>query len=214
MTALFVTGTGTDIGKTFVTARLIQQARSRGHAVRALKPLLSGFDGSAPEGCDSAVLLAALGVQPSLENINAITPWRYAQPLAPNMAARAEGTSVDMDGVLDFCRAGIARAEANRETLYIEGVGGIMSPVADTATNLDWIAALGIPALLVAGTYLGAISHTLTAVAAMQTGGVALDEIVLSESQGEQVGLAETKGELERFLPNVKVGEVERATIR
>ena len=127
MTALFVTGTGTDIGKTFVTARLIQQARSRGHAVRALKPLLSGFDGSAPEGCDSAVLLAALGVQPSLENINAITPWRYAQPLAPNMAARAEGTSVDMDGVLDFCRAGIARAEANRETLYIEGVGGIMS---------------------------------------------------------------------------------------
>ena len=92
MTALFVTGTGTDIGKTFVTARLIQQARSRGHAVRALKPLLSGFDGSAPEGCDSAVLLAALGVQPSLENINAITPWRYAQPLAPNMAARAEGT--------------------------------------------------------------------------------------------------------------------------
>lgn len=205
MTALFVTGTGTDIGKTFVTARLINEGRRQGRTLRALKPLLSGFDGLAPEGCDSAVLLAAMGRQPSFDNICAITPWRYAAPLAPNMAARAEGAGVDMDAILEFCRAEIARAEADGADLYIEGVGGVMSPVSDSATNLDWIAALGIPALLVAGTYLGAISHTLTAVAAMKDSGAALHGITLSESAGEQVGLAETKAELERFLKGVTV---------
>ena len=61
MTALFVTGTGTDIGKTYVTARLIEDARRQGRSVRALKPLLSGFDRAAFEGSDSAILLAAMG---------------------------------------------------------------------------------------------------------------------------------------------------------
>jgi dethiobiotin synthetase len=210
MTTLFIAGTGTDIGKTFVTARLIEEAQHQGHLVRAIKPLLSGFDEATPEGCDSAVLLSAMGRKPSFENICAITPWRYGLPLAPNMAARAVGASVDMDAVLEFCRTEMARAEADEAHMFIEGVGGVMSPVSDSATNLDWIAALGIPALLVAGTYLGAISHTLTAVAAMKVSGVALQGITLSESEGGQVGLAETKAELERFLADIEVREVAR----
>jgi dethiobiotin synthetase len=211
MAALFVTGTGTDIGKTFVTARLIEDAQAQGRAVRAIKPLLSGFDETQLEGCDAAVLLAAMGLEPSLDNISAITPWRYELALAPNMAARAEGRFVDMDAVLEFCRAEIARAEADGAQLYIEGVGGVMSPVSDQATNLDWIAALGIPAWLVAGTYLGAISHTLTAVAAISAAGVPLQGITLSESEGEQVGLAKTKAELKRFLAGASVASVARA---
>lgn len=211
MTALFVTGTGTDIGKTFVTAGLIEDARQQGRAARAIKPLLSGFDQTQPEGCDSAILLAAMGKEASFDNIHAITPWRYRAPLAPNMAARAEGGAVDMDAVLDFCHAEIARAAADGAALYIEGVGGVMSPVSDHATNLDWITRLGIPAWLVAGTYLGAISHTLTAVAAMNAAGADLQGITLSESAGEQVGLAETKAELERFLKGITLECVTRA---
>ena len=212
MTALFVTGTGTDIGKTYVTARLIEDSRGQGRAVRALKPMLSGFDALAPEGCDSAILLAAMGREPSIGNISLITPWRYRAPLAPNMAARAEGASVDMDAVVEFCRAEMARADADGADLFIEGVGGVMSPVSDQATNLDWIGALDIPALLVAGTYLGAISHTLTAGAAMMEAGARLQGITLSESEGEQVGLAETKAELERFLKGVTLECVARAS--
>ena len=211
MTAVFVTGTGTEIGKTFVTTQLIGQLRAEGRAVRALKPLISGFDAAAPEGSDAAVLLAAMGLDANAENIAAISPWRYARPLAPNMAARAEGEVVDMDAVVEFCGAEMARAEAAGETLLIEGVGGIMSPVSDDATNLDWIAALEIPALLVAGTYLGAISHTLTAVAAMRARSLEITRIVLSESGGEQVGLAETAAELERFLAGIQVQEGARA---
>ena len=210
MTALFVTGTGTDIGKTFVTARLIREARDGGKPARALKPLLSGFDPAVPEVSDSGVLLVAMGLAASAENIATITPWRFAASLAPNMAARVENAAVDMEAVIKFCRTEMARAYVDGETLYIEGVGGLMSPVSDTATNLDWIAALGIPALLVAGTYLGAISHTLTAIAAMKSAGVILAGIMISESEGEHVGLAETRGELERFLGNVALTSVAR----
>ncbi|MEE2759870.1 MAG: dethiobiotin synthase [Pseudomonadota bacterium] len=210
MTVLFVTGTGTDIGKTFVTARLIREARDGDRPVRALKPLLSGFDPAKPEVSDSGVLLAAMGLAASDENIATITPWRFTASLAPNMAARAENSEVDLEAVIKFCCTEIARADIGGETLYIEGVGGLMSPISDTTTNLDWIAALGIPALMVAGTYLGAKSHTLTAVAAMKSAGVVLAGIMISESEGEHVGLAETQGELERFLGNVAVTVVAR----
>ena len=75
-------------------------------------------------------------------NVAALSADTAAHLMAPNMAARAEGSAVDMDAVLEFCGAEMARAEADGAQLYIEGVGGVMSPVSDSATNLDWIARL------------------------------------------------------------------------
>lgn len=196
MPALFVTGTGTDIGKTFVSAHLIAFARARGRAVHALKPVLSGFDpASAPES-DAGILLAALGTTPHAHAIAAIAPWRYAAPLSPHMAAAAEGRTVPFDDVVGFCRREIdARPNA---TTIVEGVGGLMVPLDDRRTVADWIDALAIPTLLVTGSYLGAISHTLTCVAAMRARG-ALPFAILVNETADGIDLAGTTATIAAF---------------
>src|SRR5450759_2627865 len=90
VSAYFVTSTGTDIGKTFVTAGLIRYLREAGQAVHALKPVVSGYDPSVVETSDPAVLLAALGRAVSADEISSIAPWRFRAPLSPDLAAARE----------------------------------------------------------------------------------------------------------------------------
>ena len=191
MTAIFVTATGTDIGKTFVTAGLIRHFRAAGRAVEAIKPVVSGFDPAALQTSDPGVLLAALGRPVTIEEIDRISPWRFAAPLSPDLAAAREGRAIGFDALLDFSR----RPAKAGSILFIEGVGGIMVPLDDKHTVLDWMTALRIPLLLVVGSYLGTISHTLTALhvlaqrsstsprswsAKAKIGGATLDETVAS----------------------------------
>ncbi|MGH6977173.1 MAG: dethiobiotin synthase, partial [Stellaceae bacterium] len=158
MSAIFVTGTGTDVGKTFITCGLVAELRRAGRAVATFKPLARGFDPAQPQASDPGALLTALGEPVSPANLDRIAPFRYRAALAPDMAAEAEGKRVDFDAVLAFSR----RAATAADTVVIEGVGGVMSPISERHTVLDWIAALEIPALLVTGTYLGAQTHALT----------------------------------------------------
>ena len=155
-------------------------------------------------GLYEASRLREAGQQPTLAD--AIAPFRFRAPLAPNMAARREGRELNLDEIVSFCARHITDARA---PLLIEGAGGLMSPVTDEATCLDWIATLRLPTLLVAGTYLGAISHTLTAVAALRARGCTLAAIALDETP-DGVGLAETRNELVRFLPGVTVVAIAR----
>ena len=180
MPAFFVTGTGTEIGKTFVCAGLIRHLRAALRPVRALKPVISGFDAATAPASDSALLLDALGIPLCDDAIAAISPWRYAAPLSPNMAARAEGRSLDFDEVVAFCRQEIS-AEPDA-TVLIEGVGGLMVPLDERRTVLDWIARLNVPTLLIAGSYLGAISHTLTCVEVLRSRGLPPAAILVNES--------------------------------
>src|SRR3546814_11131239 len=95
------------------------------------------------------------------------------------MAAAREGLTVPFDGLVDHCRDRLAAAAG---TLLIEGVGGAMVPLDECHTVLDWVAALDLPALLVSGTYLGAIGHTLTALATLDARVIIVHGIVLSPS--------------------------------
>ena len=182
--AIFVAGAGTEVGKTYVTAALTRSLRERGRAVRALKPLASGVpaldDPAFPES-DTARLLAAQGLAATREAVEACSPWRFAAPLAPDRAAALEGRSLALADLVAWCRARIA---ASRGTLLIEGAGGLMSPVTDAATGLDWLRALDIPVLLVTGSYLGAISHALTACETLRHHGASLLAVVVSASGG------------------------------
>ena len=197
MSALFVAGAGTDVGKTHVTAGLIRALRARGAAVSALKPLVSGFDPDDWAHSDPGRLLQALGQALTPEALQALSPWRYRAPLSPDMAAAREGHSVDYDGIVSLCREKIAAA--GEASLLIEGVGGAMSPLSATTTNLDWMAALGVPVLLVTGSYLGSISHALTAAAVIRGVGLALAGIAVSESAGAETPFEETVASLERL---------------
>src|SRR5262249_35966981 len=152
VSAIFVTGTGTDVGKTFLSAALIRRWRAAGHTVAAFKPVVSGFDHATAQASDPGVLLGAL--ECPLTEIDAISPWRFAAPLSPDMAAAREGRALDFDAIVEFSR-GVARSA---ESVLIEGVGGIMVPLDERHTVLDWMSALRLPVLLVAGSYLGTIS--------------------------------------------------------
>src|SRR3974390_547639 len=93
MAAYFVTSTGTDIGKTFVIVGLIGYLREAGQAVQAIKPVVSGYDPSVVDTSDPAVLLAALGLEVSADQIDRIAPWRFRAPLAPDIARRAKAAA-------------------------------------------------------------------------------------------------------------------------
>src|ERR1700742_1699063 len=104
MTAFFVTATGTDIGKTYVASGLIRHWRAAGHTVDALKPVASGFDPAAAGESDTSVLLMALGRPVGPAEIDGVSPWRFAAPLSPDMAAERESRNIDFDAVVKFSR--------------------------------------------------------------------------------------------------------------
>jgi dethiobiotin synthetase len=196
MSAFFITGTGTEIGKTFVTAALIRELRRRGRPVAALKPVASGFDPAQAAASDPGVLLAALGEPLSAETLNRIAPWRFRAPLSPDMAAARENRAIDFAALIAHSRNAIAEAPS---TLLIEGVGGVMVPLDERHTVLDWIAALRIPAILVGGSYLGAISHVLTALDALRSRSLAIATLVVNETPRSSVALDETAATITRF---------------
>jgi dethiobiotin synthetase len=196
VSAVFITSTGTDIGKTFVTAGLIHTLRRRGRVVEAVKPVLSGFDEKMKAASDADVLLAALGRPSTPAALDRMAPWRFKAPLSPDMAARREGRRLDVDALLGFSRQAIAAAE---DVLLVEGIGGIMVPLDGERTVLDWMEALGAPLVLVVGSYLGTLSHTLTAFEVLRQRGLRIAALVVSESAGGSVDLDETAATLARF---------------
>ncbi len=207
MTAFFVTGAGTELGKTFVAAGLAGAWRAQGRAVAVAKPIMSGFDPAQLASSDAGLLLQAVGIAPTPDAVGRIAPWRFAAPLSPDMAAAREGKKIDFAELLQFCRRAVADAP---ELLLIEGAGGAMAPVGLAQTGRDLMQALEIPAILVSGTYLGAISHALTAHAALRAAGVAVACIVLSESEASPVPPAEIAATLRRHVPGTAVALVRR----
>ncbi|MGP0070031.1 MAG: dethiobiotin synthase [Isosphaeraceae bacterium] len=194
MRQFFITGVGTGVGKTYITRYLVHQLNAMGRRVSALKPVVSGYSDDDPDS-DPALILRSQGQSPSAEAIATISPWRFAAPLSPHLAAKREGRSVDLADVVAFCRQ---PENPDFDLRLVEGVGGVMSPIEPNATCLDWIVELKDPVILVTGTYLGAISHTLTALSVLRTRGASIRGIVVSES-AESAGIAETVESLYQF---------------
>ena len=208
MSTLFVTASGTGVGKTLITAALAWQLRARGDAVEALKPVISGFDDHAIDASDTGVILRALARAPTPAAIEQVSPWRFAAPLSPDMAARREGRRIDFDALIAWCRQR-TRSGAH---LLIEGVGGVLVPLDGQHTVRDWIEAVGAPAVIVGGSYLGTISHTLSACEALTARGIAIAAIVLSESPDSPVPIEETAECIARFAHDVRVLVMPRLT--
>ncbi len=206
MAGAFVTGTGTDVGKTFVTAALVRHLRSSGKDVDAFKPVVSGFDPANVAGSDPGMLLSALGRAATSEAIDRISPWRFAAPLSPDLAAKAEGRSIDFKALVEFSR----EIAYGRGRIFIEGVGGIMVPLDQIHTVLDWMSTLRIPVLLVAGSYLGTISHTLTALHVLAQRNLDIAGVVVSESATPGASLDDTVATIARFAAPIDVIGVPR----
>jgi dethiobiotin synthetase len=207
MGANFITGTGTDIGKTWLACALLSHWRAAGRRPAALKPVLSGFDPRRPDLGDAGQLLLAMGRESRVAELDAIAPWRFLLPLSPDMAAANEGRSIDFAALVDFTRRAIAAPD---RPLLIEGVGGVMAPLDANHTVRDWIAASGLPCLLVAGSYLGSLSHALTALAALQGVGAGVTAIIVNETPGSAVGLDATLESLSRHVGGIPLVAITR----
>jgi dethiobiotin synthetase len=143
---------------------------------------------------DTNKILKAMGREPSLEDIDIISPWRFSAPLSPDMAAALENSIINFKEVVSFCN----HAKDLSDYLIIEGAGGVMTPINDSKTFLDLIEQVNIAAILVTGSYLGSISHTLTAITALESRNIIIDRIIINESQ-DGVDIFETKKTLSNF---------------
>jgi dethiobiotin synthetase len=200
VTAIFITATGTNVGKTFVACSLIRHLRRMGRVVDAIKPVVSGFDPAQAAASDPVLLLQALGLPVTPEEIDRISPWRFRAPLSPDLAAARENLSIDVDAVAAFCQNAVDR---RRDILIIEGVGGVMVPLDAERTVLDVMMALQLPLILVTGSYLGTISHTLTALDALYQRGMRVLAVIVDETPGSAVPLDDTVASIARFVEPV-----------
>jgi dethiobiotin synthetase len=178
MRGLFVTAIGTDCGKTHASCALLRELAAMGAAPLAIKPLMSGFAPTDLAGSDAGRLLAACGRPVTAETVAGICWKHFEEPSAPNVAARRAGIDLDYREMLEFVRSRIAAADG---PFLVEGAGGAMSPLTDDCTNLDLMADLGLPVLLLACNYLGAVSHTLTALDVLQRRGLRTVALVVSQ---------------------------------
>ncbi|MEJ0009999.1 MAG: dethiobiotin synthase [Alphaproteobacteria bacterium] len=193
MSFYVVTGAGTDVGKTFAACALLHGAHAAGRAARGFKPVASGVSRAA-EG-DVAQLLEACDKAVTEANAEAINPWRFPAALSPNMAD--ESKALDFDALVSWSRAQIT-GEGLR---LMEGVGGAMVPLDDSHTTRDWMVALGAPVIVVTGSYLGALSHTLTAIDALRE--LRIAALIICESEGSAVPLSSTADTLKRFARDI-----------
>ena len=176
--------------------------RDKKQTIDALKPVATGFDPARPEASDSGRLLAALGRAATSDEIARISPWRFAEPLSPDLAAAREGRTLDFDQLVKFSRKAVREHSGK---VLIEGIGGIMVPLDARHTVRDWMVALKIPLLLIAGSYLGSISHTLTCIDVLRRHELSVRAVVINETPGSTVTVAETIESVVRFAHPTQV---------
>lgn len=170
---LFVTGTGTGVGKTVLAAAITAALRARGVAVRARKPVLTGLD----EPCDPnwprdhELLAAAAGSAPEQ-----VAPLRYGPAVSPQLAAELTGRPIGPQQL----RSIVAASGPGFETWIIEGVGGLLVPLADDYDVRRLACDLGLPLLIAARPGLGTVNHTLLTLEAARSAGLDVAAVVLT----------------------------------
>ncbi len=167
-TIRFVTGTDTGVGKTVVSASLARRARIDGVAVRYVKPVQTGvpLGGS---GGDAEFVAQATGVE-------ALELERYAQPLAPAVAAELSGRPIDVDNVIRRTMS----AAAGVDLLIVEGAGGLLVPITRDVTMADLAKAIGAELVVVARPGLGTLNHTALTLEAAARRGLDVSLLVVS----------------------------------
>ena len=172
---IFVTATDTEVGKTFVAAGLAKALKTLGLDVGVMKPIASGGrrtkDGLVSD--DARQLAEAAD---ALDELALVNPVCLEAPLAPLVAARLEGTRIDLGTVWRAYEALAAR----HEFLVVEGIGGLLVPIDEGATVLDLITMLRLPALVVTRPTLGTINHTLLTVRYAREHGINVIGLVIN----------------------------------
>jgi len=184
MIRLGVTGTDTDVGKTFVSVVLLKLMKSRGLRVAAMKPVETGVAAGDPRA-DAARLAAAVGEDNPL---GMVRPLLLAEPLAPWVAAQRGGAHVDLDALERAFRA----LGEGRDAVLVEGAGGLLVPLTRDMAFDGLFVQWDLDLVVVAGNRLGAINHTLLTVRAAHDAGLRVRGVVLNTLDASPPGIAES----------------------
>jgi len=152
----FITGTDTEVGKTWYTLALIQHLKNQGLRVAGMKPIASGSEATQAglRNSDAEQILKTSGLDVPYDWVN---PYAFAPPIAPHIAAAQVGQTIELETIITQYQQLAAQAEA----LVVEGVGGWRVPLNRTQSLKDIVLALEMPVILVVGLRLGCINHAL-----------------------------------------------------
>jgi dethiobiotin synthetase len=193
---VFVTGTGTEVGKTVVAAVTAHSLTATGRAVAVFKPAVTGLDD--PGEADHELLRRAAG---SSQRDEEIAPYRYGPPASPHLAAEMAGERIERDVLLAAARAAAERAEM----LVCEGVGGFLVPLSRDYLVRDLAVDLGLPLVIAAGPGLGTINHTLLTIAAARAAGLRVAVVILTPWPASPTAVEESNRETIAELGGVRV---------
>ncbi len=194
---LFVIGTDTEVGKTFVACRLAKLLVEMGMRVGVYKPVASGSMDSCPS--DRELLREAANQLCELEQV---CPQQFAASVAPPVAAAMEGRTVDEALLLTGANWWLGRCDL----LIVEGAGGALSPISPRLTVLDLAVQFGYPLLLVVANRLGAVNHTLLTLEAAQKRGLRVEAIVLNQlSNTTAANSMDNRKLIECFAPTMEI---------
>lgn len=174
----FITGSDTDVGKTWIACEIVRQLRQLGLEVAVRKPAESGCRASDSGELlthDAAALRAANG---NRETIEKIAPYRFRAALAPHRAARLENRRIELAMLIDACE----RDQAHQR-LVVEGAGGFYSPLAENGLNADLASALQLPVIVVVDDRVGAVNQALMTLQAVSSRHLQVAAVVLNQVQ-------------------------------
>ena len=183
---LFVTGTDTGVGKTLIAGAIARRLRQRGRRVEVFKPVATGCRRESGRGLvsEDAEFLAACAE--SRRTLAEIVPVRYATAVAPNVAAMREHRPVDLQAIFDAYASlgGSFNGEPTThptDAVIVEGVGGLLCPIADDFWVIHFAKMTALPLVIVARPGLGTVNHTLLTLHAARTAGLNVAGVVIND---------------------------------
>ncbi|MFC3153518.1 dethiobiotin synthase [Litoribrevibacter euphylliae] len=200
----FITGTDTEVGKTFVTAGLLKAFEAEGYSTLGLKPVSAGCDVT-EDGLrneDALALQQAASVKVAYESVN---PVAYEPAIAPHIAAMEKGKLLTASSLEGFVRGALLKPA---QVKLIEGAGGWFTPLNYRETLADLVKKLDVPVILVVGMRLGCLNHALLTVAALQSSGLKLAGWVANRVDPEMSRYEENLETLKQMIDAPCLGEV------
>lgn len=197
MTRIFITGTDTGVGKTYMSCRLLEHYNDQGLKTIALKPVATGVSLDNNQNDDAERLQKAASVKLSYNQVN---PYCFILPTAPSIAAAAENVELKVEKIVEHIER---TAQIPHDVTIIEGVGGVNVPFNNTQTQVDLIKALHCPIILVVEIKLGCINHALLSVECLRSREIQIHGWVPNYRGHHMLNVADNVETLQHWLEGV-----------